>query len=193
MSKMKKSLIIASLMLLILALVPMAVKADVVDQIGGLIAKAPYIVSPTNSTYASFIPFLNVSFQAAMYANLNYTVTYRLDDENNGTVPLTAHYFGFDQQTKNYYTGSADLPQQESGSHKLTVYVTAEETTNANDQVVKKDFHDSQTVFFTVSNANPSSPSSSPSVPEFPVWIAPPLLVAVAALAACLAKNKKKN
>jgi hypothetical protein len=52
------------------------VKADIVDVAGGLIAKGPYIISPTNTTCSSRFLTLNVSFHAAMYGNINYSMTY---------------------------------------------------------------------------------------------------------------------
>jgi len=172
------------------------VEADVVDQTGGLIAKAPYITSPTNSTYDPGVLLLNVSFHAVIYANLDYTVTYNVDDSGNETVPLTAHYFGFDQQEKNYLDGSVTIPQLQNGSHKVSVYIKAESTTNPNNQQVTKTFHDSQTVFFTLGNT--TSPSPTPTVNLYSEWIpyaiiAAIVVVTVVALGALVYLRKRKR
>lgn len=165
---MKKALIAAISILLILPLGVSVTEADVVDQIGGLIAKAPYIISPTNTTYTPGALALNVSFQAAMYGNLNYTVTYSVDDAGNETMPLVAHYFGFQQQEKNYLDGSIVLPQLNSGSHKVSVYVECYMFSNWNESSYfsSKSFYDNQAVYFTILGNTP--PSSSPSPTQQP-------------------------
>ena len=193
---MNKALIVTALILLVLPLEITVVEADVVDQTGGLIAEAPYITSPTNSTYDSGVLLLNVSFHAVIYGNLDYTVTYNVDDSNNETMPLTAHYFGFNQQEKNYLDGSVTIPQLQNGSHKVSVYVEAESTTNPNNQTVKKTFRDSQTVFFTLNNTTSSSPT--PMANLYSEWIpyaiiAAVVVVAFVALGALVYLKKRKR
>ena len=141
-------------------------KADLVDNSGGLIVKQPYIQSPTNTTYSYSTLTLNITFHAPMYGNENYSMEYSLDGKSNQTIPLGLHYFGFDQQSKNYIDATAPLLNLSDGGHSLTVYLSDLMTFNVNNVTTYKSYHDSQTVFFTI-----NGPSPSASVPEFPITI----------------------
>ncbi len=154
---MKKTLLATVLLLFTFPLAVSFAEADVVDQIGGTIAQAPYVMSPANTTYTSATLVLNVSFHAAMYGNLNYSMAYSLDGSKNKTLPLTSNYFGLLQQDKNYLNGSMVLPQLNSGSHKVAVYVKCYMFSNWNESsdFASKSFYDSQTVYFTTAGNGP--------------------------------------
>jgi hypothetical protein len=164
--------------------------ADITDIEGGPIAIGPYIVSPTNITYSSEPMALNVSFHAAIYGNMNYTMSYSLDGSKNETLPLTLHYFGFDQQDKNYIDGLVSLPKLSETSHRITIYLKLEMYGNVNNQSYDHIYHDSQTVVFTIMGSALSSPTPTPTVPEFPFIIAIAIILAVLTLAISIFRRK---
>ena len=99
------------------------------DRDGDLLhaAKTPYVQFPTNKTYYSGLQTLNISFDALIVGNVNYSASYSLDGGKNVTLALIHHYFGFFPQTghpeKNYVDGSVALPPLDNGSHQITVYI----------------------------------------------------------------------
>jgi len=151
------------------------VKADLVSE-GSItyFAPPPYIVSPTNTTYSSGQLVLNVSFEAAIFGNVNYSMTYSLDRRENQSVPLNLHYFGFLNQSQSYIDGQVNLSTLSSGSHELTVYleytlsVNMSSSPNGPIQVRYNTGSDSQTVYFYVSdgsssNAQAPAPTATPA------------------------------
>ena len=188
--------IFASTLLVSLSVSLSFVGADIVDVSGGGIATGPYIMSPTNTTYSSGFIALNVSFHAAIYGNMNYSMTYSLDGGKNETVPLTLHYFGFDHQDKNYIDGLASLPELSETKHNLTIYLKLDMYGSVNNQTYDKIYHDSQTVFFGImSTSSPSpTPSSTPIVPEFSsIIIISTILITATLLWTILARERKSK
>ncbi len=171
-------------------------KADLVDVGGaGLIAKAPYIVSPINTTYNSSFLVLNVSFHAELAANINYSMNYTLDGGKNMTVPLASHYFGFLLRNESYLDSAITLPELQAGSHAITVYLeyilwnNVSAGAGAPTYLTYRRVYDNQTVYFTVLvNASPS-----PSIPEFPLWLLLSFLMAAIALGAILIRREKQS
>jgi hypothetical protein len=115
----------------------------------------PTLNPPTNNTYVSGLNGLRVSFHAAIFGNVWFSMNYSLDGKENETVALREHYFGFFKQTggqpeKNYLDGFVELPILCNGSHSLTVYLRCEwETWDATGSHMHTSFN-SQTIHFTV-------------------------------------------
>lgn len=127
-------------------------------------------VTVENQTYAKIArPMLFHVNEAASWIGMS------LDGEGNLTI-----------------YGNCTLTGLSEGNHTMTIFCN-----DTFGNMVKSD-----TIFFTITlpSATPTPTPTieptlapSPSVPEFPAWIASPVLVAVAAMAAYLAKNKKKD
>ena len=189
------------------------VKADIVATNGLYLSYAPYILFPSNETYRSKVLALNVSFYALIGGNINFSMTYNLDGNDNETIDLVEHYFSMFQQPQNrsYIDSSVILPELSEGSHSLTVYLVCNYVTWNSSATNYQTYFDSQTVYFTIgdiaptltptlsSSPNPSpSPSlsptttvtPSPSIPEFSSWS---ILVFVVAVSAFLVALKAKK
>jgi hypothetical protein len=156
---MNRHLIVAIALLMLLLPRVCCVRADLVDSSGGLIAKAPYIQTPTNTTYNYSSLTLNITFHAAMYGNLPYSMNYSLDGKANQTIQLGYHYFGFDQQSKNYIDATVPILNLSDDTHNLTVYLQVTMINNANNITTYKSYYDIQTVVFTIA-VNPSNPTN---------------------------------
>jgi hypothetical protein len=133
-------------------------------------ATSPYIISPANQTYNLGLLNLNVSFKGLIWGNIYFSMNYSLDGKNNQTFPLTSHYFGSFLQgdpEKNYWAGSVELPVLHSGSHHLTVYLTAIWETFDSSGSHNQTQIDSQTVDFAISSLiqlpMPPQPTNSSS------------------------------
>lgn len=177
--KKKAASSVSVLLLLSLATGVHYAKADIVGDNGIRYASGPYIRFPSNTTYSSNVLTLDVKFFAKILGNVNYSMSYSLDERCNYTVPLTIHYFGFGfMNDDNYITGSLTLPELSDGSHSITVYLTCDtDTWDMNSPNYPDADHytylDSQTVYFTIDT------TSEQEIPEFPPWtILPYFLVA---------------
>ena len=177
--------IIAVIALLILSLLMGDfVKADIVDNNGEVLAKAPYIQSPTNITYSYNSLTLNVTFYADWFKEWDYSINYSLDGKANQTLTLDYYTSGSYQHPKTYIS-SITIPifNLSEGIHHLTVYLKLMETT--------KYYYDNQTVVFTIATNSPTPTNSlTPSVPEFPALAILPLLLSVVAVAVMLKHGK---
>jgi hypothetical protein len=146
----------ASILLLLVSL--HFAKGDIVFQDEGFdfhVATGPYIKSPDNSAYTSGLLGLYVSFHAAIFGNVGFSMNYSLDDKENVTLTLVQHYFGFFKQTgghpeQNYLDGFVELPILCNGSHSITVYLKCDwETGDAAGSHMHTSY-DSQSIHFTV-------------------------------------------
>ena len=118
-------------------------------------AIAPYIMSPSSQTYTSGWLTLYVNFKGWIFGNVWFSMNYSLDGNDNQTVPLKDHYFGFFPQTgghpeKNYWDASAELPVLSNGSHWLTVYLECRWDTYDSSGTHTHEGFDSQTVYFSI-------------------------------------------
>jgi hypothetical protein len=150
-------------------------------------ATSPYLLSPANQTYNLGLLNLNFSFKGLIWGNIYFSMNYSLDGKDNQTIPLASHYFGNFLQgdpDKNYWDGSVELPVLPSGSHRLTVYLTAIWETFDSSGSHNQTQTDSQTVDFAVSSLiqlpMPQQPTNSssnlqPNIPmsQTPVAVTP--------------------
>ena len=96
-----------------------AVKAD--SQFQLVLTGMLRIESPMNRTYTTGFLLLNVSFGSLVGANINHSLTYRLDGKFMGAMPIEFHdphrltFQGF-------FTATVALPELSRGSHTITVY-----------------------------------------------------------------------
>ena len=106
------------------------VKADIVDNDGEVLARAPYIQSPTNTTYSYNSLTLNVTFYADWFKEWGYSINYSLDGKANQTLNLELYTLGSYQQPKTYI-GVTTVPifNLSAGTHHLTVYIQLMATT----------------------------------------------------------------
>jgi len=113
-------------------------------------AEGPYIRFPSNQTYYACALTLIVDFHAALFGNVNYSMSYSLNGQKNETVALEPHYFGWQRMDESYVTGSAALPALSEGAHNISIYLECiHETWDSAGSHVHLYF-DSQTVYFTV-------------------------------------------
>ena len=85
--KVEKAAIMFLLLSCLLSLVS-TVKADIISHNGIPAAYQPYIVFPLNSVYHSNSLTLNVNFYAGVWANIQFTMVYSLDGQENKSLPL---------------------------------------------------------------------------------------------------------
>lgn len=173
-----KTLVIISFTLVILLSGIGIAGADIVDRHGWTMARQPYIVFPTKTTYTSSPLTLNVSFFAEFYANLNFSMTYSLDGRNSEVLPLTGHYFGSPiinpaNYDKNYLDGSVVLPQLSQGAHSLTVTLRADHQVSDMKSpnypgLDNYTYFDSQTVNFNIDPNASNNPPTSNTVDAIP-------------------------
>ena len=91
-------------------------KADIIGNNGMRYASEPYIIFPYNVTYSSKFLTLNVSFSATIGGNIDYSMSYSLDEICNDTVSLVIHYFGLGfLYDRDYITGFVILPKLSEG------------------------------------------------------------------------------
>jgi len=148
------------------------VKADIIGNNGMRYASEPYIIFPSNVTYIPKFLTLNVSFSATIGGNINYSMSYSLDEICNETVPLVIHYFGLGfLYDRDYITGFVILPKLSEGSHSITVYLKCDTHTWDGEGIHYFTYLDSQTVYFTIDT------NSEKEIPEFPSWTILPLLI----------------
>jgi hypothetical protein len=179
-----KNKIVGIIILLTLMLVTVSyVKADIVDVNGEDLARAPYIQSPTNTTYTSDSLTLAVNFYADWFKAWDYSINYSLDGKRNQTLSL--EFFGQSGVT-NVSVVSVPIRNLSEGTHHLTVYIKLATST--------KTYYDSQTVVFTVAtNQSIATNQPSTSVPEFPALITVPLLVSIFSIALLLKYRKIRS
>ncbi len=146
-SQFIKNLVLILIFLLVIIIKPSRADLDNFD--GMYLTRGPYIKSPSNETYNSGFLVLYVNFPARIYGNINYSIVYSLDEQNNVTFVLVKHNFGWQYQDKNYLDGSVELPALSTGSHRLTVYVQSAISTYDGTWHSYADI-ESQTVYFTV-------------------------------------------
>ena len=151
------------------------VKADIVDMNGKVLARAPYIQSPTNITYNYNSLTLAVNFYADWFKAWDYSIKYSLDGKANQTLSL--EFYKSQSGQSNVSVVSVPLFNLSEGTHHLTLYLQLATTT--------KTYYDSQTVVFTI-----NVPSPSPTVPEFPITIA--LVAVLISVSLLLIVSKRK-
>ena len=180
---MKRQIIaITVLFMFVLSMADFA-KADIVDTNGEVLAKAPYIQSPTNTTYNYNSLTLKVNFYANWFKAWDYSINYSLDGKTNQALSL--EFYGQSGQT---YVSVVSVPifNLSEGTHHLTVYLQLATTT--------KTYYDSQTVVFTIANNNPTPTSSpTPSIPEIPPLAILPLIFSLLCYAVILRKHRIKE
>jgi hypothetical protein len=161
-----------------------AVKGD--SQTGAPFFSGIDINSPSNSTYSSRLPTLNVSVTTLGGSNLKISMNYSLDGSRNQTIPTTIQYPTGNSFMLALHTGLADLPALPEGSHNITVYVEYEYPNHGrfvNEPDTITAFYDS-TVYFTIST------DSEQEIPEFTSWLILPLTM-MATLIATAMKRKR--
>jgi hypothetical protein len=186
-----KRQIIAIIVLLTLVLsIGDFAKADIVDNNGEVLAKAPYIQSPTNTTYGYNSLTLNVTFYADWYKEWDYSINYSLDGKANQTLTLELYTLGPYQHPKTYISAiTIPIFNLSEGTHHLTVYLQLMATTT-------KNYYDSQTVVFTIATNHPTltnSPTPSAPVPELSWLMILPLLLSVMFVPVTLRHRKTTN
>jgi hypothetical protein len=153
-----------------------------------ILASPLSIVSPSNVTYSSNVPDLNVTFLLLSVVCAN--VSYSIDGEGNTTIALVETRFITTTRTyengttaivnatfaPSRFTGLATLPELPEGSHNITVYAKY----NANNVIGL----DNSTVYFTI-DAN-----SEQKIPEFSSLT--PLLIILLSVTVVGAFYKKK-
>jgi hypothetical protein len=113
------------------------------------------ITSPTNTTYGPGRLPVKVAFSALGGRNINYSMTYSLDGEENVTIPVVVegHYMSFHVTV----SGSALLPKLSEGFHKVTVYseVDCYNFSALGVFYPKYAILDHNTVYFTIDDGQP--------------------------------------
>jgi hypothetical protein len=154
-----------------------------------ILASPLSIVSPSNVTYSSNVPDLNVTFLLLLSVACA-NVSYSIDGEGNTTIALVETRFITTTRTyengttaivnatfaPSRVTGLATLPELPEGSHNITVYAKY----NANNVIGL----DNSTVYFTI-DAN-----SEQKIPEFSSLT--PLLIILLSVTVVGAFYKKK-
>jgi hypothetical protein len=120
------------------------------------------IDSPENATYTTNKVCLNTTIATMLnIKQVNVTIAYSLDDNNNVTIPTTAIFVPFEYIDENGDTkvsgifsrydisGVVELENLQQGSHSLAVYVWYEI-----DIVPVRTGFDSQTVYFTIDDGS---------------------------------------
>ena len=151
---MKNQLFLFLILLVLVLSTVSYVKADIVDVNGVVLARGPYIQSPTNSTYNYDSLTLAVNFYADWFKAWDYSIKYSLDGKANQTLSL--ELFKSQSGQSNVSVVSVPFFNLSEGAHHLTVFI---QLATAN-----KTYFDSQTVVFAI-----NVPSPSPSVPECPI------------------------
>jgi hypothetical protein len=190
---MKKTfLTVITISALLLSLMVMAshnaVRADSTDSIR-FIDSGITIYSPVNMTYNFANLVLNLSlYMAGNLGSLDpqISMNYSVDGIYNGSVPLRSNG---EIHVVTVAVGTTDLPELSNGSHYLTIYLYG---LNQRTYEPKYLSYFNSIYLSTVGNPvlNPTinppssptisptaSPTPSPSIPEFPFWIIPMLLV----------------
>jgi hypothetical protein len=156
-------------------------KADIVDANGEILAKAPYIQSPTNITYGYNSLTLDVYFYADWFRAWGYSINYSLDGKANQTLSL--EFSGWSGQS-NVSVVSVPIFNLSEGTHHLIVYIQLVTTT--------KTYYDSQNVVFTIAKNNSMLTNSpTPSAPELPGTAVFPLLLTMFSVAMVIRHRKK--
>ena len=116
---MKKLALTLTLMLALFS-VGLGTQAVKVAEAAAPLSSGLRITSPTNTTYSPDRLTIMVSLYAIGGSNINYSMTYSLDGEENVTIPVVVegHYMSFHVTV----SGSALLPKLSEGFHKVTVY-----------------------------------------------------------------------
>ena len=162
------------------------VKANIVDNNGEVFAKAPYIQSPTNTTYSYNSLTLNVTFYADWYKEWDYSINYSLDGKANQTLNLDYYTLGPSQHPTTYISAiTVPIFNLSEGTHYLTVYLQL---------IATEYYYDNQTVVFTIATNSPTPTNSPiPSVSEFPASAILPLLLFLFSVAVVFKHGKAKN
>jgi len=138
------------------------------------------ITSPANKTYTSNVVECSGSFDCpkGYQSSLNYST----DGIDKGALPwkLDANSIA----NLDIYTidGSFELPQLPDGSHQLSIGILEQlyDNSNVNSPRLINSSSWINTVYFTIGTQSTptatSSPSPTPTVPEFPAWAFLPLL-----------------
>ena len=163
-------------------------KADIVDNDGEVLSEAPYIQSPTNTTYSYDSLTLNVTFYAEWYEKnvdflhfWGYSMNYSLDGKANQTLTLDLYAFG---SNSSYIGAYVPLLNLSEGTHHLTAYLMAAST---------ETYYDSQTVVFTIATNSPTqTPTSTPAVPELTLLVIMPLLLSIFSVAVIVSHRKNR-
>ena len=163
-----------------------------------ILASPLSIVSPSNVTYSSNVPDLNVTFLLLLSVTCA-KVSYSIDGEGNTTIALVETRFITTTRTyengttaivnatfaPSRVTGLATLPELPEGSHNITVYAKY----NANNIIGL----DNSTVYFTID----TQPQEN-NIPEFPSWtlvliMLVPIIVAIVVFRYSLKKQNKRK
>jgi hypothetical protein len=157
-----------------------------------ILASPLSIVSPSNVTYSSNVPDLNVTFLLLLsVACVN--VSYSIDGKGNTTIALVETRFITTTRTyengttaivnatfaPSRVTGLATLPELPEGPHNITVYAKY----NANNIIGL----DNSTVYFTIDT------NSEQKIPEFPSCIILPLLIVASLIVVTYKQRLPKN
>jgi hypothetical protein len=144
-------------------------------------ASGTTIYSPINRTYHSNFLNLNLTFGAGL--GLDHSLTYRIDEEHEGSIPLVTK-FPSELHVVNMMTGLVALPELSEGSHFIAINVLCSlnnyhganppgppftPTSPGSSDYIATWTH---TIHFTIDT----------SIPEFPSW-APLLIMSVAIVA----------
>ncbi len=134
------------------------------------------IYSPINRIYHSNFLNLNLTFGAGL--GLDHSLTYSIDEEHEGSIPLVAK-FPSELHVVNMMTGLVALPELSEGSHFITINVLCSLNNYHGANPPRPPF-------------TPTSPGSSDyiatwthtihftidtSIPEFPSWVIMPLFL----------------
>jgi hypothetical protein len=137
------------------------------DGKGFPLASSITIISPSNGTYISNLPALNITFRYGLaISSTNITVIYSVDGKSNTTLPVEATFVPIEVERTyangttekaissifSYYViiGCVALPELPKGSHNITVYGRYEHAGGSAFTVL-----DNSTVYFIIDDGNP--------------------------------------
>jgi hypothetical protein len=114
------------------------------------------IKSPTNSTYETSPPVIEMATYGLSGANVYYSSTYSLDGKQNVTIPFITETH--EKSFSITMTGIVALPLLSEGFHIITVYEKVDIGTTP-----PKTYSENYTVNFAVAQQTQLSPSIAPS------------------------------
>lgn len=173
--------VLALLPSLVVATFPYPVRADSTDS-------GVTIFSPANMTYYYKNLVLNLSLHNAGIlggVDPGISMNYSIDGLYNGSVPLKSNGV---LHLMTDAVGTVDLPELPEGSHHLTIYLYG-----LNPRTYEPKYLSFiNTVYFSTVGNPVSSPTPSPTIPEFPLIFTLLLIVIIGTLTASMF-NKKKS
>jgi hypothetical protein len=124
-----------------------------------------HIETPTNRTYTSGVLTLNASFGGFCFDIIKHSLTYSLDGNDMGAMPIVPNYTDY-LSVQAGFTASVQLPQLSKGQHSITVYAEHDVYNFTSNGVFypKITQQDNATVIFNISDTIPINELTPPVI-----------------------------